>query len=47
MAASKNTTGNLLLGTLIHYVLRALAPREEDHAITDVLIRPRDPTVSF
>jgi CRP-like cAMP-binding protein len=40
MAKPKNTNGNLLLGTLSPRVLRALAPREEDHAITDVLIRP-------
>ncbi|HSY48881.1 MAG TPA: Crp/Fnr family transcriptional regulator [Thermoanaerobaculia bacterium] len=40
MATAKTTTGNLLLGRFTSRVLRALAPREEDHAITDVLIRP-------
>jgi len=40
MATARNPTGNLLLGNLPTRTLRALAPREEDHAIKDVLIRP-------
>jgi CRP-like cAMP-binding protein len=32
------TSGNLLLGTLTPHALRALSPREEDHAIAVILI---------
>lgn len=42
MATARNTDGNLLLRGLPPKVLRALAPREEDHAITDVLIRAEE-----
>jgi len=34
--------GNLLLNTLSPKILSALDPREEDHKITDILIRPAD-----
>ncbi|HEV7485264.1 MAG TPA: Crp/Fnr family transcriptional regulator [Thermoanaerobaculia bacterium] len=34
--------GNLLLTTLSPEILSALDPREEDHKITDILIRPGD-----
>ncbi|MEA2328955.1 MAG: hypothetical protein QOE68_3914 [Thermoanaerobaculia bacterium] len=42
MTTSPPRHGNLLLKTLPSEVLRALDPREEDHKITDILIRPGD-----
>lgn len=40
MAAHKTTSGNLLLRTLPPRILRALAPAEEEHRITDILMQP-------
>ncbi|HXH39079.1 MAG TPA: Crp/Fnr family transcriptional regulator [Thermoanaerobaculia bacterium] len=40
MATTRIPTGNLLLNALPPRVLRALAPSEEDHIITDVLLSP-------
>ncbi|MEA2342279.1 MAG: hypothetical protein QOF63_448 [Thermoanaerobaculia bacterium] len=40
MAAPETTSGNLLLRTLPPKILRALAPAEEEHRITDILMRP-------
>ena len=42
MATREKTGGNLLLGSLPARTLRALAPREEEHKITEILIRPEE-----
>jgi CRP-like cAMP-binding protein len=42
MATRETTGGNLLLRTLPPKILQALAPADEDHKITDILIRPGD-----